>query len=167
MNETNSYKFPGELLLLGKGVGSRDITLTGHVLLSGSAILNHTMDLTDNVTTPSVPPGSGHTPVGLPAVIGISILFCLIGLVGILGNSLVVLIVLTDRKMRYSVTNLFITNLALSDLLIMLCGVPETAQFMLNRGWLLGEAVCKLERYVLVVSLYSSVITLVAVCIER
>lgn len=121
----------------------------------------------DNVTLPPEPAGSGPSPVGIPAVVGISILFCLIGLVGILGNTLIILIVLTDRKMRYSVTNLFITNLALSDLFIMLCGVPETVQFMLNSGWLLGEAVCKLERYILVVSLYSSVVTLVGVCIER
>ncbi|ELT93500.1 hypothetical protein CAPTEDRAFT_152907 [Capitella teleta] len=122
----------------------------------------------DNTTVAGAEAESrGSTPVGTPAIAFISVLFCIIGLIGIIGNTLVILIVLTDRKMRRSVTNLFITNVALSDLLIMLCGIPETAQFILNRGWILGEATCKMERYVLVVSLYSSVVTLVGVCIER
>ncbi|KAK2163867.1 hypothetical protein LSH36_73g06011 [Paralvinella palmiformis] len=101
------------------------------------------------------------------AIIGISLMFCVIGVVGIVGNTLIILFILLDKKMRHSVTNLFIMNLAISDMLIMLFGVPETVQFMLNRGWLLGEIMCKTERYVLVLSLYSSVITAVAVCVER
>ncbi len=101
------------------------------------------------------------------AIIGISLMFCIIGIVGIVGNTLIICFILMDRKMRRSVTNLFIMNLAISDLLIMLFGVPETVQFILNRGWLLGDIMCKIERYVLVVSLYSSVITAVAVCVER
>ena len=100
-------------------------------------------------------------------LVAISCMFCLVGVVGIVGNSLVIVVVLTDKKMRHSVTNLFIVNLAVSDLLIMVVGVPDIAQFMLNRGWLLGAVFCRLERYVLVFSLYASVLSLVAVCIER
>ena len=69
--------------------------------------------------------------------------------------------------MGWSVTNLLIMNLALADFLIMLFGVPEIIQFIVNRGWLLGLALCKFQRYVLVVSLYCSILTLVAVCVER
>ncbi|KAI0235685.1 Neuropeptide receptor 15, partial [Lamellibrachia satsuma] len=69
--------------------------------------------------------------------------------------------------MRHSVTNLFIVNLAVSDLLILVVGVPDIVQFMLNRGWLLGDVLCRLDRYVLVFCLYASVLSLVAVCIER
>ena len=58
-------------------------------------------------------------------------------------------------------------NLAMADFLIMLFGIPEIAQFVLNRGWLLGLALCKFQRFVLVVSLYASIMTLVAVCVER
>ncbi len=115
------------------------------------------------------PPGNKGTTgeVALPSVVSLSILFCIIGIIGIIGNSLVIFIILTDRKMRRSVTNLFIMNLAISDLLIMLFGIPEIVMFMLNHGWLLGPAMCKVQRYVLVFSLYSSVITQVSVCIER
>ncbi|XP_076443948.1 neuropeptide receptor 15-like [Babylonia areolata] len=96
-----------------------------------------------------------------------STLFCLVGLVGLTGNVLVVYIVLKDRKMRKSVTNLLILNLAVADSLLMVLGVPEIVQFMLDRGWLLGLTACRVNRSVLVAALYASVLTLVAVCIER
>ncbi|XP_041364529.1 neuropeptide receptor 15-like [Gigantopelta aegis] len=97
----------------------------------------------------------------------LSIIFCLIVTVGVIGNGLVVLVVLLDVKMRQSVTNLFIMNLAIADLLIMLFGVPEIVQFVINRGWILEPFLCKMNRFILVVSLYTSVLSLVCLCIER
>ncbi|CAL1544901.1 unnamed protein product, partial [Lymnaea stagnalis] len=64
-------------------------------------------------------------------------------------------------------TNMLILNLALADSLIMLFGLPEIVLFMMNDGWQLGQAACSVDRTVLVCALYSSVLTLVAVCIER
>ena len=96
-----------------------------------------------------------------------STLFCIVGLVGMTGNALVVYIVLKDKKMRKSVTNLLILNLAVADSLLMVFGVPEIVQFMLDRGWLLGSLPCRLDRFLLVVCLYSSVLSLVSVCFER
>ena len=84
-----------------------------------------------------------------------------------MGNLLVVYAVVCDHKMRSSVTNLLITNLAIADLLIMVFGVPEIVLVMMNEGWLLSQIVCKVNRFVLVMSLYSAVMTLVAICVER
>lgn len=64
-------------------------------------------------------------------------------------------------------TNMLILNLALADSLIMMFGLPEIVQFMMNNGWQLGQVACSTDRTVLVCALYSSVLTLVAVCIER
>ena len=69
--------------------------------------------------------------------------------------------------MRHSATNLFIANLAGADLVIMVFGVPEIVQFVINRGWLLGLTLCRAQRFILVSSLYASIWTLMAVCIER
>ncbi|KAK0046558.1 tachykinin-like peptides receptor 86C, partial [Biomphalaria pfeifferi] len=66
-----------------------------------------------------------------------------------------------------SMTNMLILNLALADSLIMLFGLPEIVLFLLNDGWQLGQVACSIDRTILVCSLYSSVLTLVAVCIER
>ncbi|RUS90040.1 hypothetical protein EGW08_002227 [Elysia chlorotica] len=66
-----------------------------------------------------------------------------------------------------SMTNMLILNLAVADSFIMLFGLPEIVLFMMNDGWRLGLVLCKVDRTVLVAALYCSVLTLVAVCIER
>jgi len=58
------------------------------------------------------------------------------GLAWLIGNVLVVLVIVVNKKMRHSTTNLFIANLAVADLIIMLFGVPEITQFIINRGFL-------------------------------
>ncbi|XP_067664422.1 neuropeptide receptor 15-like [Haliotis asinina] len=149
-------------------VHSNNTADTEEILLIRFESWNHTAH--SNETT--VPPLSDSTPPGLPMVAPsyialFSTLFCVVGTVGILGNLMVVYIILADRKMRKSVTNMLILNLALADSLIMLCGIPEIVLFMINKGWLLGLVMCKFQRTVLVCALYTSVLTLVAVCIER
>lgn len=55
-------------------------------------------------------------------IILLSTLFLVIEFVGIVGNSMVILVVLTNKDMRKSPTNLFITSLAFADLWIMIIG---------------------------------------------
>lgn len=101
------------------------------------------------------------------ALIGLALLFFVIGVVGIVGNSLVIFAVLLNKKMRTSMTNLLITNLAVADLTILLLGIPETVLFMADKGWTYNRTACKSNRFVLVSALYGSVLTLIALCIER
>lgn len=109
----------------------------------------------------------GPENVTTAEIVSFSAMFFVVGVVGITGNILVVYIVFSDAKMRLSMTNMLIVNLAVADLFILLFGVPEIAQFMINRGWLLGPEMCKIQRSVLVGALYSSVMTLLALCVER
>ncbi|XP_060072230.1 neuropeptide receptor 15-like [Ylistrum balloti] len=117
-----------------------------------------------NITPPFKPGERSSSPVLL---ILLSVLFFVIGVTGICGNALVVFAVMLNRKMRTSMTNLLITNLAFADLVIMILGIPETVQFMMDRGWTLQAVCCKINRYVLVTALYGSVLTLMALCVER
>ncbi|XP_061172379.1 neuropeptide receptor 15-like isoform X2 [Saccostrea echinata] len=122
----------------------------------------------ENVTSILSSPGSSlDPPVSLGTIITLSILFFIIGVLGIVGNSLVITVILIDRKMRQSVTNVFIMNLAIADLFIMVFFVPDIIQFILNRGWMIGVGMCKFNRYIQVTCLYVSVLSLVSVCIER
>lgn len=116
------------------------------------------------MTNITVPPEK-VTTVG--DIVGLSILFFVIGAVGAIGNFLVIFVIVTDRKMRSSVTNLFIMNLAVSDFIIMLICVPDFIQFMMDKGWQIGLPLCKTFRYIQCASLYASVMTLVSVCVER
>lgn len=116
---------------------------------------------------PNVTIVTSVTSPNIGVVIGLAMLFFIIGVVGVVGNSLVIFAVLLNRKMRTSMTNLLITNLAIADLVILLLGIPETILFMTNKGWTLDKMACKSNRFILVTALYGSVLTLIALCIER
>ena len=144
----------------------------------GFALYNSTMPLHEDTEQQFLPDAVDGNVTGLPpppdrpaaapeAIIGLSLLFCAVGVIGLVGNFLIIYVILADRKMRRSATNIFIINLAVADFFIMALGVPEIIQFMLNRGWILGTPLCKAFRYILVFSLYASVLTLVGVCVER
>ncbi|XP_040899270.1 neuropeptide FF receptor 1 like 2 [Toxotes jaculatrix] len=82
------------------------------------------------------------------------------------GNILVCLIVLENRRMR-TVTNLFILNLAISDLLVGIFCIPTTLVDNLITGWPFSNTVCKMSGFVQGVSVSASVFTLVAIAVER
>ncbi|XP_053125799.1 neuropeptide FF receptor 1-like [Hemicordylus capensis] len=82
------------------------------------------------------------------------------------GNSLVFFVVLKNRRMR-TVTNLFILNLALSDLLVGIFCVPTTLVDNLITGWPFGNSICKMSGLVQGMSVASSVFTLVAIAVDR
>uniref|UniRef100_A0AAY4BKF2 G-protein coupled receptors family 1 profile domain-containing protein n=1 Tax=Denticeps clupeoides TaxID=299321 RepID=A0AAY4BKF2_9TELE len=81
------------------------------------------------------------------------------------GNGLVCLIVLKNHHMR-TVTNLFILNLAISDLLVGIFCIPTTLVDNLITGWPFSNAVCKLSGFVQGVSVCASVFTLVAIAVD-
>ncbi|XP_037338683.2 neuropeptide FF receptor 1 like 2 [Pungitius pungitius] len=82
------------------------------------------------------------------------------------GNILVCLIVLENRRMR-TVTNLFILNLAISDLLVGIFCIPTTLVDNLITGWPFSNIVCKMSGFVQGMSVSASVFTLVAIAVER
>jgi len=151
--------------LTGVTTNTNDTDTDDHATNVSLSNSSSSSDLSSSTQIPQdLSPDVDHS---LVAIIFLSLLFFVIVLVGIIGNALVIFVVLTDRKMRQSVTNLLILNLAVADLVIMALGVPEIVQFMLDRGWLLGSLPCRLDRFLLVVCLYSSVLSLVSVCFER
>ncbi|XP_044293319.1 neuropeptide FF receptor 1-like [Varanus komodoensis] len=82
------------------------------------------------------------------------------------GNSLVCFVVLKNSQMR-TVTNLFILNLAISDLLVGIFCVPTTLVDNLITGWPFGSSICKMSGLAQGMSVSSSVFTLVAIAVDR
>uniref|UniRef100_A0A8C1V6F2 Neuropeptide FF receptor 1 n=1 Tax=Cyprinus carpio TaxID=7962 RepID=A0A8C1V6F2_CYPCA len=83
-----------------------------------------------------------------------------------LGNILVCFIVLKNRQMR-TVTNIFILNLAISDLLVGILCLPITLVDNLITGWPFDVVICKMSGLVQGASVSASVFTLVAIAVER
>lgn len=94
------------------------------------------------------------------------LLFSLTVVVGLIGNSLVVIVVAFNQQMR-STTNLLIINLAIADLLFICCCVPFTATDYVLPYWPFGDLWCKMVQYLIVVTAYASVYTLVLMSLDR
>lgn len=86
--------------------------------------------------------------------------------VGIVGNALVVYVIVSDPRMR-SVTNLLLLNLAGADVaFLFFCG-PFTAYKYYAEDWVFGDLPCQMVQYLLYVSAYVTIYTLVAVSVHR
>ena len=88
--------------------------------------------------------------------------FILIILIGVIGNVLVICLILSSQKLR-TITNILLLNLAISDLaFLLICGSFSTAHYVLTE-WPLGPTPCQIIQYLLYVTCYVTVYTLVAV----
>ncbi|KAK2816401.1 hypothetical protein Q7C36_022672 [Tachysurus vachellii] len=92
--------------------------------------------------------------------------YLIIFIMCMVGNGVVCFIVLSLKHMR-TVTNLFILNLAISDLLVGIFCMPTTLVDNIITGWPFGSLVCKLNGMVQGISVAASVFTLVAIAVER
>nr|XP_051679787.1 leucine-rich repeat-containing protein 20 isoform X2 [Oryctolagus cuniculus] len=125
-------------------------------------------------------PNGSTTETGLPANLTFSsyyqhsspvaamfiVAYVLIFLLCMVGNALVCFTVLRNRHMR-TVTNMFILNLAVSDLLVGIFCMPTTLVDNLITGWPFDNATCKMSGLVQGMSVSASVFTLVAIAVER
>lgn len=73
-------------------------------------------------------------------------LYSVIFLLAVIGNLLVILTLIQSRRMR-TITNLFLLNLAVSDLFLGVFCMPFTLVGMLLREFIFGEVMCKLLPY--------------------
>lgn len=93
------------------------------------------------------------------------VFYGVICIVGTVGNALVIL-AYRNPRMR-SVTNLFIANLGVADLTVTLINVPITVTYSALQYWPFGAFLCKAIPFILGISLFSSVGTLIAIAADR
>ncbi len=78
----------------------------------------------------------------LPIQLGFCLLYFIIFFLGFFGNLLVSVVVVKQKHMR-NVTNLFILNLAISDVLMCLFAVPFTPLQSFTGKWIFGSVLCR------------------------
>ncbi|XP_022251908.1 allatostatin-A receptor-like [Limulus polyphemus] len=96
----------------------------------------------------------------------IPILFGAIVVIGLIGNSFVVIVVWFNHQMR-STTNLLIINLAIADLLFIIFCVPFTGWDYSLPYWPFGDIWCRIVQYLVFVCAYASIYTLVLMSLDR
>ncbi|CAF1086748.1 unnamed protein product [Adineta steineri] len=99
-------------------------------------------------------------------ILTVIILVCICTL-GVIGNLVVLIVAFRKRKYRH-VTNCYIINLAITDLLFLLISVPLTAYLGLTNKWILnGFVSCRVHIYLAHVLLQATCYTLAAMSIDR
>ncbi|ESO03290.1 hypothetical protein HELRODRAFT_173575 [Helobdella robusta] len=94
------------------------------------------------------------------------ITFGLITCLGLVGNGLVIYVIVTKERMR-TVINLLLLNLAVADLSFVFVIPPSTAYIFAFETWHFGTVACKLMHYLVNVTAYVTVYTLVLVTVVR
>nr|AHK09953.1 chemokine C motif receptor XCR1 [Ctenopharyngodon idella] len=92
------------------------------------------------------------------------VIFIIVVLFSCVGNSLVLYVLVKYENLK-SLTNTFLLNLALSDL-IFTFGLPFWAYYYMY-GWTLGDFACKAVNYVFYTGYYSSIIFLTVLTVHR
>ena len=102
--------------------------------------------------------------------IGATVAYCLIFVVSLVGNSCIGIIVYKTRTLRKPI-NIFIVNMAMSDLLAPLIYIPLRVVNLYRYSWLisgvLGSALCKLIPFLYEVSYNVSVLSLILIAVGR
>ncbi len=93
-------------------------------------------------------------------------IYVVIFITGVTGNFLVIYVVLCRRGMR-TTTNLFILNLACSDLILCLLAGPITPASVFTQSWIFGEVLCRLAPMALSLSVFVSSFTCAAIAVNR
>lgn len=101
-----------------------------------------------------------------PPGIGIAAIYGAIIAVGLVGNVSLMKTCLSVKSMR-TVPNLFLSSLALGDVLLLLTCAPVDASRYLVDEWLFGRVGCKLIPFIQLASVGVSVFTLTALSADR
>nr|KAG5694452.1 hypothetical protein BaRGS_008691 [Batillaria attramentaria] len=100
---------------------------------------NATMDQFVSICVNHYTSGPGFSPF-------LSIPYAVIFLLSVVGNSLVILTLVRHKKMR-TITNMFLLNLAVSDLLLPSSCMPFTLVPLMMEAFIFGPVICVMIRY--------------------
>ncbi|XP_063595794.1 orexin receptor type 2-like [Penaeus indicus] len=128
---------------------------------------------TSSPTADVEPPedADGLPNLSFPAYMqGIYTTWCLVLLlVGLAGNILVPVLVLRDRELRGASTSIFIVNLVAADLLVLVVCLPALLceLYAPPDVWVLPPSMCKVVPYVEFTVAHASMLTILAISVER
>ncbi|KAL8194756.1 UNVERIFIED_CONTAM: hypothetical protein K2H54_031312 [Gekko kuhli] len=107
---------------------------------------------------------------GGPETVIVPVLFGLIFLLGMVGNTLVLVVLgrlRPGRRPSRSATNIFILNLSIADFSFLIFCVPFQATIYSLPEWVFGAFFCKWVHYLAMATMLVSIFTLVAMSVDR
>ncbi|XP_064110012.1 neuropeptide F receptor-like [Macrobrachium nipponense] len=130
--------------------------------------LSHIFNVTGGLNVDLLHKFERNRRVGDAAYYTLILAYSVLIVLGASGNSLVVLAVIRKPAMR-TARNVFIINLAISDLLLCLVTMPLTLMELLSQYWPLGDTpfTCKLVGTLQATSIFVSTISITAIALDR
>ncbi|XP_052823799.1 prolactin-releasing peptide receptor-like [Octopus bimaculoides] len=92
--------------------------------------------------------------------------YVLIMLIGIFGNITIALIIMTNKQF-HSVTNIFIANLAISDIGMCIFNLPFQLHYQLSDNWVFGNIMCTVFNSSFAIPIYDSTMCILMIAIDR
>lgn len=106
-------------------------------------------------------------PLRAPVFLPVCVTYLIIFIVGVLGNSLTCAVILRYKVMQ-TPTNYYLLSLAVSDLLVLLLGMPlELYEMWQNYPFLLGEEGCYFRTFLFETVCFASILNVTALSVER
>uniref|UniRef100_A0A182SHL0 G-protein coupled receptors family 1 profile domain-containing protein n=1 Tax=Anopheles maculatus TaxID=74869 RepID=A0A182SHL0_9DIPT len=151
-----------------------------NLTFSENATLSVGFDGSLNVTVGEAEPGSpdpvddganGTLPFAMRdtlwIVIPISVIYSTIFVIGVLGNVITCIVISRNRSM-HTATNYYLFSLAISDLLLLITGVPQDIYSIWYRfPYPFGNTVCKMASFASESFANATVLTITAFTVER
>jgi len=171
--------------MLKMAPGSASLTLNSSTFLVSDSIVSSLMlspmtvqSSESTVTTDADNSDEEMTTVDLESLLGlrrqdlhtlipITLIYCVIFVTGVIGN-VCTAIVIKRNKYMHTATNYYLCNLVLSDMLVLVLGLPlEAYSFWSAYPWIFGETFCVVRSMAAETSTYASILTITAFTVER
>lgn len=94
----------------------------------------------------------------------LAVFYCILFVLGLLGNSLVILVLVICKKLR-NITDVYLLNLALSDLLFVF-SFPFQTHYQLHQ-WVFGTIMCKVVSGFYYIGFFSSMFFITLISLDR
>lgn len=92
--------------------------------------------------------------------------YVVIIVIGFLGNITIAVVIISNKQL-HSVTNIFIANLAISDIGMCIFNLPFQLHYQLNDNWLFGKVMCTVFTASFAVPIYDSIMCILMIAIDR
>ncbi|NXP47205.1 CCR4 protein, partial [Heliornis fulica] len=93
------------------------------------------------------------------------VLYSILFVTGLVGNALVILVLIAFKRVR-SMTDIYLLNLAISDLLFVF-SLPFLVKYSISMQWTFGSVMCKMISSAYFIGFYSSVFFITIMSINR
>ncbi len=112
------------------------------IMLENFNIHNHSSHPTNSLWSKNF-----HSNTSLLFSVIIFFAYAIIFLIGFIANIFVIIVIIKCRRMR-TLTNRFLLNLAISDLLATLICLPPTVYHHYDKRWIFGEFLCRFVPFI-------------------